>query len=449
MFIDLPFFLLLISMFSKNINKKIKLFIIIFVVSLLLMAIQFYVLESEAIIMVPRFEPIVMSPLGNHIYDIYCFIYEKIDLLNDKEIQEIDNWMMENEKYQFPDPKFINLEGIAKGKNIIVVQFESLENIVIGKSYFDQEITPNINRLLNNSIYFNNIYEQVKDGNSSDAELLFNTSIYPLRSGSTFLRFGKNEYVSLPKLLNDQGYTSIAIHGDNKEFWNRDVVFEALDYNKYISEESFIYNNQCGIGIADEDLFLQAATEIEKFDNPYYLFIITLTSHMPFDLPEEMQYLKMPNNDYTSLYLKSINYTDACFGEFYEKMKTAGYLDNSILIIYGDHEGVHKYYETDLPDNNKKVPFIIHIPGIEGIENRKIGGQIDIMPTLAYLIGIDREYYFSAVMGRNLFGKSQGSVLLPTGEIIGQEDDIEHLIKAEDMANLKTRGNYFPVKYKD
>lgn len=425
---DLPIYLIYHIKNKIYINKKIKLFFLFLIISITIIISGFIQNESNAGYAIPRALTYKMSPLGNHMYNIYCFVSEKVYILSDKNINEVDSWMKRNEKYQEPDVRYSNLSGIAKGKNVIVIQVESLEEIVIGKSYFNQEITPNINKLLDSSFYFSNIYEQVRDGNSSDAELLFNTSLYPLKFGSAFLRFGDNEYFSLPKILNNIGYTSIAIHGDDKEFWNRDKAFRAIGFDRYIAEDEFVFNKTGGMGILDEDLFLQTYLEIEKLNCPYYLFVITLTSHMPFDLTEDLRNLDIPNNDYTSDYLQSINYTDKVFGEFYEKLKANGYLDNSILIIYGDHEGVHKYYDTNLPDNNKKVPFIIHIPGINGIEISKTGGQIDMMPTISYLLGLEKDSYCGIVMGRNLFGNSPGSAILPTGEIICQDEDKEHLL---------------------
>lgn len=317
---------------------------------------------------------------------------------------------------------------------------------MIGKSYYGQEITPNINKLLNNSIYFSNIVEQVRDGNSSDAELLYNASVLPLKGGSAFLRFGENKYITLPKLLHNKGYVSIAIHGDDKEFWNRDYVFPAFGFDEYIDEQKFDDKSLAGMGISDKSLFNQTIKEIKKLKEPYNIFVITLTSHMPFILDKEDQFLNLPDNDISSQYLQSIHYTDKVFGEFYDQLDSEGLLDNSVLILYGDHEGIHKYYKTTLPVNNYEIPFIIHVPGMEGFEIDKAGGQVDMMPTLAYLMGIEKEKYTSGVMGRNLFGNYSGSGIFPTGEVLKGTDDIDHLEDAIDIADKYIRGNYLKIK---
>jgi phosphoglycerol transferase MdoB-like AlkP superfamily enzyme len=407
---------------------------------------QFIKYEDSKTLGNNKLHPLLMSPIGYHMFDIYRFWYEKSEPLDNNDIAMINSWLEENSKYNIPAKNYEYLKGIAKGKNIIAIQFESLENIIINQSYYNSEITPNINKLLKSSIYFNNIYEQVRDGNSSDAELMFNTSIYPLNNGSTFLRFSDNNYNSLPYLLNVYGYTSIAVHGDDKEFWNRDRVFPSLGFDDYVYEENFIYKELEGMGISDESLFLQSFEELKKINDPFYLYIITLTSHMPFNISENNKFLNLPYNDYSCNYLQSIHYTDKVFGEFYKKLDENGYLDNTVLIIYGDHEGINKYYDTYLPKNYGEIPFIIHIPGIEGFEMNKIGGQVDMMPTLLYLLGIDENKYSKSVMGNNLLNNQPGYALLANGDIIGKTIFYTHITQINQISELIIKGNYFKCK---
>jgi phosphoglycerol transferase MdoB-like AlkP superfamily enzyme len=243
--------------------------------------------------------------------------------------------------------------------------------------------------------------------------------------------------------LNQQGYTSVAIHGDEKEFWNRDRAFESMGFDKYISEEQFQYNETEGLGILDEDMFDQSILEIEKLKEPFYFFAITITSHMPFDLSDNLRELDLEGDEYTEGYLQSLYYTDKAFGEFYNNLKEKGYLENSAVIIYGDHEGIHKYYSTELPDNNKEIPFIVNLQGMEGMVLKTEGGQVDMMPTLAYMLGIDEDEYASNVMGRNLFNMDGGSPILSTGEIVGAASNETHLLEALEISNMIIKGNYF------
>lgn len=450
--IDLPFIYLLFfhsryfAESSKAFRVRFIQFFILAVMSVSLIAFLFENQVEDVSLCNPAIHPLTMSPLGAHMFDIYRYVYERTAKLEIDDVEAIRNWFAENKQYHKVDTNHTHLEGIISGKNLVVIQFESLENILIGHAVNGQEITPNINRLMENSIYFNNIYEQTRDGNSSDAELLFNTSLYPLERGSAFLRFGDNTFpAALPHLLSENGYNAVAIHGDNKEFWNRDRAFRSLGFDKYISEEDFDNKEKLGMGILDEYLFEESFREIKQLDGPYYLFIITVTAHMPFNPPANFDSINLPADDYTSQYLKCINYTDGVFGQFYDQMEKAGFWDNSVLIIYGDHEGVHKYYPTNLPDNGKRIPFIVHAPGIQGQIVKNVGGQVDMMPTLAYLLGIDGAEYSNEVMGRNLFAPTPGAALLSDGSLVGNRDSEDHLAQAHRISDLIIRGNYFGV----
>lgn len=450
-FIDIPVFLLFILRAEKidleiQTKKRILQFVFAFALSMGIIGYQFIFIESNKLRCDPQREALILSPMGSHMFDLYRFIYERNVDLDSEDLAEIDKWFIDNSKYHEPKPSYLSLWGCLKGKNIIVVQFESLENGLINQTYGGHEITPNINRLLANSIYFNNVLEQAKDGNSSDAELMFNTSIYPIGVGSTFLRFGDNKYESLPDILGSEGYTSIAIHGDSAEFWNRNRVFPSLGFHRYISEDKFANIKSGGMGVLDESLFAQSYAEISQLKTPYYCFIITLTSHMPFEMGAELNILDLPDKDVTSNYLQTISYTDKCFGEFFNKLDESGFLENSLLIIYGDHEGIHKYYETDLPDNEKKIPFIVYVPGMQGMVIDQLGGQVDMMPTLAYLLGIDMGKWANGVMGRNLLGNTPGLAILPDGTVKGEVDDESHVANAQNIADMIIKGNYFNIQ---
>ena len=386
--------------------------------------------------------PLYMSPLGNHVYDLYTHKRENGFKITEEQIAEIEKWNEANQNFLEPSSEYQHLEGIFKGKNLIVIQFESLENFVINKKVWGQEITPNMNRILGESFYFSSLFEQVKDGNSSDAELLFNTSLYPIKRGSAFLRFGENEYNSLPKILERHDYQSMVLHGDDREFWNRHTVFPKLGFHDYIDETGFENQALVGLGILDEYLFEQGFKEMKALKKPFYIKLITVTSHMPFNMPEEYERLNFATKDTSTGYLESIRYVDEEFGKFYDNLKQEGILEDSVIVIYGDHEGVHKYYKTELPDNNRELPFIIHAPGLEGVEIDKPGGQVDMMPTLLYLLGIDQSEYAHTVMGRNLFNNHTGSSMYSTGEII-YADGVKQLEKALYISDITIRSNYY------
>ena len=234
-----------------------------------------------------------LSPLGYHSYDIYNFYKNNQDnKLSPEEKQTINNWFAQNQEI-LPPNKF---KGIFKGQNLIMVQVESLEHQVINQKVNGQEITPTLNKLLANSIYFSNFYEQVNNGSSSDSDLLANTSVYPVRTGATFFRFPDNTYNSLPKMLRGLGYNTLAIHPDKGSYWNWMPALKAIGFEKTIDEAQFNTEEKIGLGISDGSYFKQIAPIILEQKQPFYDFLVTLTSHNPFDLPKEYRSLSLSDD---------------------------------------------------------------------------------------------------------------------------------------------------------
>jgi len=444
--IDLPLILAWHLMVGRHLGSKPqpRLFATIGLITLVTVVFQYSTLESGKDLSDRTTYPLRFSPLGTNLLEIYQALHLRDSELSPARERAIGMWLESNEEFLAPADDYASLFGAIRGRNIITIQVESLENVIIQRTVEGQEITPNINNLLDHSRYFSNIVAQTRDGNSSDAEFLFTTSTYPLQSGSAFLLYPDNTRISLPSLLGDMGYTSIAVHGDNKEFWNRDRVFPNLGYDAYVSEEQFHDKRTVGLGVIDEALFSQTIEEIEKTPEPFNFHVITVTSHTPFKLPDELKVLNLTADDKTADYLQAIAYADHTFGDFYSDLEERGLLDDSVIVIFGDHEGIHKYSTTTwLPDNNYEVPFLIHVPGMAGFEVDKIGGQVDILPTLAFLLGVEPDDYSGKVMGRNLFGESSGSAVLPSGEPLPDADGAAHLQEGFLLADYLIRGDYF------
>lgn len=400
------------------------------------------------------------SPIGYHIFDVYN-VYKnskpyKMTAEDEAKIKEYYDFKNEN----LPDNEF---NGMFKGKNLIVIQVESLEDFVINKKVDGQEITPNINKLLNNSIYLPNIFEQVNEGTSSDSDLMVNTSMLPLRQGSTFFRNPATTYNSLPNILEKDGYSTIAIHSDKGSFWNYAQGLNGIGFDKFVDYYSFDRDENIGLGLSDGSYFRQIEPMIKELKQPFYAFTVTLTSHGPFDLPKEYRELKLsPELDENVLggYFQSIHYTDAKIGMFIESLKKDGLLDNTVIAIEGDHTGPHKYYNSKieslsnpeswwLDNGNHTVPLIIYNPSIKTpVKNDVYGGQIDIMPTLLYLLGVDNNVYQNTALGRNLLNTKRSYAVLTDKTIKGELTDKEKEIVGNvlDLSDKMIRADYFKDK---
>ena len=292
--------------------------------------------------------------------------------------------------------------GAAKGKNLIIIQVESLENAVINKKIGGQEITPNLNRLASNGLYFSNYYTQVGPGNTADAEFSTMNTLYPLPDDVVFIDYAKNKYEALPKILNENGYNIYSLHGDVLTFWNRSNIYPNLGYQKSFGLDNYAVKRLGCPGtsnLCDEDLFSQSLPRIEDFKQPFLATLITMSSHTPFILADDLKTLKTPNESSFSWiqaeYIQSIHYTDAQIGKFIDGLKKDGLYNNSLILIWGDHgsfTGISDALgqKSILPSlNNSNVPMIILAPGTELSGTVKIpGSHLDVYPTIANLLGI-------------------------------------------------------------
>jgi phosphoglycerol transferase MdoB-like AlkP superfamily enzyme len=292
--------------------------------------------------------------------------------------------------------------GTEKGKNLIIIQVESLENAVINQKINGQEITPNLNQLAKDGMYFNNFYAQVGPGNTADTEFSTMNSLYPLPDDVAFIDYAKNEYSALPQLLTKNGYKTYSLHGDVPTFWNRSNIYPGLGYQKVFDLNDFTVTRPVGKGpsdLGDEDLFLQSLPKLENLKQPFMATIITMSSHTPFILPADLQTLQISAdaslNKTQKDYLQSIHYTDKAIGEFIDGLKKDGLYYNSLILILGDH-GSFTNISQALQENNilpelanSQVPMIILSQNarIKGVSNIP-ASQIDVFPTISNLLGI-------------------------------------------------------------
>lgn len=469
LFIDLllfPLFRISLKNISLEIKEKTKSKYLISILIGLLLTLYYparmYSYNPE--IIKPKYDAneliIHFGILGHHILDSYSYLREKEKLiLTDEEENKIHTWF-ENKQSVIEvtnQSSFDNnkLEEFGKDKNLILIQVESLQNFVINKSVDGQEITPNLNKMLDHSVYFPNIYPQTIDGNSSDAEFLTQTSLFPVSKGSVFFRYPHNTYNSLGKMMKDEGYNNLAIHADEGTFWNRTEMYPSIGFDEFKTISDFEVDEVIGMGLSDGSMFRQSIDMLKEVRNPFYAFYITLTNHIPFQLPEKYRILKLDENLNASTmggYIQSVTYTDKVIGEFINDLNNNGLLENSLIVIYGDHGGIRdrevvEHYFTKTPISDEQwirdyvpIPLIIYNPNLQSAVYDKIGGQIDIMPSIKYLMGVNGPkagYTF----GRNLFLDDDGYAIMPKGNYSKEpyfinENKIEKDLSMEQMEQL-------------
>lgn len=320
------------------------------------------------------------------------------------------------------DPRYF---GMAKGRNVMVIQVEALQDFVINLNYNGQELTPNLNKLLlSDSIYFNRYYQQLGKGGTSDAEFVSQHSLYPSMDLPVYSKYQNNKFMGLPMIMKEKGYNTMAFHAYKPEFWNRQNIYPMLGYDRFVNMHDFSPDEIFGWGLSDKYFFKQSAKILSTAGEPYYSFLITLSSHHPYALPKKYKTVKLrPEHENTTLgrYIQAIHYADEALGLFIEELKKYGLYGNLIIAIYGDHRGIpngeaendklmselldHEYTF----DESLNVPLIIHIPGT-GVNETNIitGGQLDFLPTMLNLLGITENRL--KLFGQDLLNAESGFV---------------------------------------
>lgn len=338
--------------------------------------------------------------------------------------------------------------GLAKGRNVIVIQVEALQDFVINMNYNEQKLTPNLNKLLNkDSIYFNRFYQQLGKGCTSDAEFVTQNSLYPSMDLPAYSKYQNNRFMGLPMILRGNGFTTMAFHAYKPEFWNRQNIYPMLGYDRFVNMYDFNPEEEFGWGLSDKYFFKQSAGFLKTASQPFYSFLITLSSHHPYALPTKYMKIQLkPEHQNTLLgrYLQTINYTDEALGVFIEELKGYGLYENSIIAIYGDHRGI----PSGVPENDKlmsgllsheytfdeslNVPLIIHIPGSNvNATNITVGGQMDFLPTMLNLLGIKESRV--KLFGQDLLNAESGFVASQSNMIKGSFiDDYKIFVMSRD-----------------
>jgi phosphoglycerol transferase MdoB-like AlkP superfamily enzyme len=264
-------------------------------------------------------------------------------------------------------------------------------------------------------------------------------SLLPLDHGAAAFRYPANHYVALPRVLADRGYRTLSAVAFEPGFWNRDVMHPAYGFQRSLFEKDFRLTEQIGWGLNDRDFLQQMVPHLVALPRPFLAWLITLSLHHPFaDFPAAHKVLRLGPLEGTSFgnYLHTMHFFDAALEDFKAALAKNGLLDDSVVVVFGDHDAgfAHDAALASLlgiggPENDiaveaawmqtDRVPLFIRAPGLRGVRATP-AGQTDVAPTP--LAGIDPAML--PYVGRNLLGAADaGPVVRPYGDWV----DAQHL----------------------
>ena len=416
-FIDIAFVIIL--MVSKIVKYdlrplKLKFNLLLEGIAVLLIGINLMMAQKDRPGLLTRTfdNSYIVKYLGMNEYAVYdafktAQTSEQMAKANVSDLQAVKKYLKLN--YVKPNSAYT---GVAKGKNVMVIHLESFQQFLIGYKWKGKEVTPNLNKLYHakNTLSFSNFYNQVGQGKTSDAEMMLENSLFGLQSGSAMSSYGtSNTFESAPAILSQQGgYTTAVMHGGAGSFWNRNNAYKQFGY-EYFMPLSYYQNKPkyyIGYGLKDKIFFSQSIKYIERLPQPFYLKLITVTNHYPYDLDKKNQSIaKTETGDETvDGYVQTAHYLDQAIGQLMRWLQKTGLAKNTLLVFYGDHYGIsgnHHKASAELLnqdeftnfDNLKfqRVPLMFHMRGLKGGVKKTYGGEIDVLPTLLNLLGIKNQ----------------------------------------------------------
>lgn len=407
---------------SKNIQKKLFCFLFGFLVILLL---DFDVED------IYRFKndwnkEYLVRNFGIYNYQIKDIVYSTSRVLckncgKEEAKQEVATYFKQKEASSSN-----NYTDIFKGKNLLLIHGESLQTMFIDDVFDGIELMPNVKKMASEGLFFSNFYSEESVGTSSDTEYTVQNSILPIGTGTVFINFTNNIYKSMAHNMINEGYSTFSMHGNICEFWKRDKMHQQLGYQRFYCGNDYDISETIGLGLSDKAFFKQSVQKLKNIQQPFYGTMIMLSNHTPFHTNELVGDYPVGRLEGTKMgnYLKMVHYADEAIGVLIEQLDQEGLLDNTVIVLYGDHDAKLKQEEYQKYFNTKqifdfyeyeeftKVPFIIWTKDkqVQGHID-KVMGTMDVYPTLANMFGLDSTY----TLGHDIFSIDENIVVFPNG----------------------------------
>ena len=307
-----------------------------------------------------------------------------------------------NQRYQNRGSQS-NFFGIARHRNVIMIMAESLQAFPIGLKINGQLIAPRISTFAQESLNFVNFYDQTNLATTSDGEFTSLQSLHPLSAGSVGGRYPQTKFYALPELLSAHGYTTLSACGESGTMWSMNKMHPRLGFQQSLFQEQYQIREHIGEWMADDDFFTQTLAILKAQKTPFLAYMITSSNHHPFEIPRKFRVLDLGELEgtYEGNYLHSVHYFDQAFGNLIDLLKNNELLDESVVVLYGDHQayldgtkladhlGLGQMSSYDSFRLRKRVPFLIRLPkGLAAGPRSTTGGHLDIAPTILSLLGV-------------------------------------------------------------
>lgn len=381
-----------------------------------------------------------------YFYDLYNF-YSRDNEITLEERVIIEEFLEEKENTTYTniqDNKTYTVNNsftnLADGKNLLMIQLEAINNFVINLEVDGVEITPNLNKLVNKSLYFDSFYSAAGIGNTSDSEFSSLTGLYGNGNELTIFDYSGSNYETLAKDFKKKGYTTFSTHGNIGEFYQRNVEhLNTLGFDKHYDLKYF-FDNYTNVPLIhsylDDQFFFDKMVDLMPTDEAFFAFAIAVTSHTPYVPTSEIEAHNFKGlTKLASSYLDFVMHVDRGIPYLLEGLEEKGILDDTIIVFFGDHtsslflpdlESIFK--ETPTPINQRlmlqSTPLIIYNEELfSPFVSNKVTSTVDFYRSFSNLFGLESKHYFNG----DIFTDEPGFVYSPRNlDLIFQDVVIEY-----------------------
>ncbi len=364
------------------------------------------------------------SAFRNNILDyhqLYPTIEEKkaLSIVNELVIQS--NQKLLTPQYSLDRLVYSEQQNIKK-YNIILIVVESLSAQFMGQFGNEKDITPYLDAIAEQSLFFTNIYAT---GTRTVRGLEALTLSIPPTPGSSIIRRTNNQGLfNIGSVFRNHDYKVNFLFGGYSYFDNLYNYFHGNDY--HIIDRSNLKKGEVSFsniwGVADEDILvksLEIADQHHQDNQPFFSLIMTTSNHRPYTFPNGR--IDLPSGQGRSA---AVKYTDYAIGKFIEESKKRPWFKDTIFVITADH-CASSAGKTDLPVHKYHIPLIIYAPYILAPQRiEQLASQIDIAPTILGLVKLE---YRSKFFGKDILQQDVGRAFIGTYQLLGYLKD-EHLV---------------------
>lgn len=334
-------------------------------------------------------------------------------------LNNINNYLINNTITDYNE-----YTGLFEGKNLIVIMMESVNEIFI-----NQELYPNFYKMYSEGISFSNNYSPRNSCATGNNEFSAMTGLYSIQNNCTANVYRDNTYsTSIFNLFNNAGYRTSSMHDYTEAYYYRGTIHTNMGSGAYygVQDLGIPYYNEYKNWASDED-FMNVAMDItlsEESEEPFMLWLTTVSSHQPYNQSsvEGDKYLSITEDtDYPKdlrRYMSKLKTLDNALGILLEKLASAGELDDTVIVMFGDHypyglkdTTINQVLDYDLDDyERERTPLVIYNSEITAEVVDKYTSYVNLTPTIANLFGLD--YDPRLYMGSDVFADDYSDLVV-------------------------------------